>query len=379
MMQQLHTPVTNSKNIKRYNRARIYDLIRKETNISKQQIANRLHLSLPTVIQNLNELQQMELIRPNGYHDSTGGRRAQHYEIVSDYRIAVGLSITRHHIAAVAVDLNGHTIASVRRRQTFSFTDEYFRTLGAAVDQLIENHRLPPDRILGVGISIPGLIDSSRTRTYYCRVLDLDSASTDDFARYIRFPSFLCHDVASAASAERWSNNIPTFFYIMLNDSIGGAIIINHETFEGVNNRSAEIGHIKIRPGGKKCYCGKRGCMDSYCSAKVLTSITDGELHIFFDRLTAHDEQASRIWETYLDHLAVAINDIRMLYDCDIILGGHVGEHFDDYIDCLKKRVSKLDPFTTNADYVRVCKARNEASAVGAALSFIDDFLQKNP
>ena len=37
MMQQLHTPVTNSKNIKRYNRARIYDLIRKETNISKQQ------------------------------------------------------------------------------------------------------------------------------------------------------------------------------------------------------------------------------------------------------------------------------------------------------------------------------------------------------
>ena len=36
-------------------------------------------------------------------------------------------------------------------------------------------------------------------------------------------------------------------------------------------------------------------------------------------------------------------------------------------------------PFTTDADYVRVCKARNEASAVGAALSFIDDFLQKNP
>ena len=63
-----------------------------------------------------------------------------------------------------------------------------------------------------------------------------------------------------------------------------------------------------------------------------------------------------------------------MLLDCNVILGGYVGEYLDVYIDELRMRASKLNTFTGDADYLKLCSYKKESIAAGAALYFIDAF-----
>ena len=141
------------KSIKSINRKRVYDLLRESQSLSKQDISYKLKLSLPTVTQNLNELQELKLIEDKGVFGYTGGRNARAYSIISDARIAIGLDITKNHITTVAVNLNGEVMESNRIRYVFSFSDDYFKKLGSLVNEIINKICIEEEKIMGVGTS----------------------------------------------------------------------------------------------------------------------------------------------------------------------------------------------------------------------------------
>lgn len=128
---------------------------------------------------------------------------------------------------------------------------------------------------------------------------------------------------------------------------------------------------MTLEPDGGKCFCGQRGCLDVYCNATVLAEAADGDLKSFFERLEAGDEKCRAVWDKYLSYLSQGINNIRMLFDCKIILGGYVGAYMEPYIEQLKRLVIERNPFESEIDYLRVCKVKREASAIGAALPYI--------
>lgn len=106
----------NLQSIKQVNRNRVFRLIAARQRISKQEIAAELKLSLPTTTQNLNSLKDEGLIEENGTFSSGIGRKARAVSIVADFRVAVGLDITPHHISLVLVDLNGSMMDHVREK-----------------------------------------------------------------------------------------------------------------------------------------------------------------------------------------------------------------------------------------------------------------------
>ena len=83
-----------------------------------------------------------------------------------------------------------------------------------------------------------------------------------------------------------------------------------------------------------------------------------------------------RIFDDYLNHLALAVNNLRMCYDCDIVLGGNVGSYMADYIELFREKALRLNPFEKNGDFIRICHYRTEASAVGAAAYYVNEFIQ---
>ncbi len=106
-----------------------------------------------------------------------------------------------------------------------------------------------------------------------------------------------------------------------------------------------------------------------------LDQYTDGDLEEFFNCLKAGDENARRLWDAYLDDLAMAIHNIKMLFDGDIILGGYVGAYIKDYMKDLCQRVDARDPFEDRSEeFLIECQYKVEAAAAGAALYFIDEF-----
>ena len=132
---------------------------------------------------------------------------------------------------------------------------------------------------------------------------------------------------------------------------------------------------MTLYPGGEPCYCGKKGCVDVYCSAKNLADLEDGRLELFFEQMEKGRQEYRDIWERYLDYLAVAVDNLRMAFDCDVVLGGYVGSFIEPYIDELRDRLAPLDIFDHDGSYARACRYQKEASALGAALYQMEEYI----
>lgn len=370
-------PINVSPSIKKINHTKIYRLIYSAPNgVSKQEIIRKLGLSLPTVTQKLTELQEDGLVRDSGSIGSTGGRRARAFSIVKDARLAVGLDISKDYFTAVLVDLLGNVICSEKQMVRFSRTDAYYRKIGQAVMHIIESAKAPHDKILGVGLGVPGLITETRERVFYGKILDFGGMTCQEFSRYIPFPCLFYNDAKAAGFAELWNrSDLTNAFYVLLSNHVGGAMIYNHRVDLGENTHAGEIGHLTIVPFGKQCYCGRMGCVDPYCSATVLSDLTGGDLEAFFLRLREGDPRLKEAWEEYLYFLTLAVNNVCMLLDCPVILGGYIGAFIEDYIGQVRELARRRNPFSDNANYLIACRYKVEAIAAGAALPFVDEFL----
>ncbi|MDD3337792.1 MAG: ROK family protein, partial [Lachnospiraceae bacterium] len=142
-------------------------------------------------------------------------------------------------------------------------------------------------------------------------------------------------------------------------------------------HRCGELGHMTLVPHGRKCYCGQKGCVDSYCSALRLSDATNGNLHLFFERLEQNDSNCKKIWEEYLEYLCITIHNVNITMDCNILLGGYVGWYLGPYLEGIRKRVIALSGFETDGMFVQPTKYNENSSALGAALSFVKNFIEK--
>lgn len=365
--------------LKNRNLSDVFHIIYERERISKQDISIQTGLSLPTVSQNLKSLSRSGLIDTKGVFESTGGRKAKIIRCVGDSRLAIGIDITKNHLSFVAVDLYRNIICSdIRIRFPYNNTNSYYNKVCQKLDTFLDRNKINRDKILGVGISLPCIISQYDNRVTYAKVINAPENIIDEFSRRISFRTQLFNDANAAGFAERWNSKLNGMLvYLSLSNSVGGAIISNNNIYYGDCCRSAEFGHIRVVPGGKKCYCGQSGCLDAYCSARVLSEDLGIKLETFFEELNKGNKTYAHIFRKYMDYLAIAVIDLRMTFDCDVILGGYVGAYMDEYIDEFRKKVSCLNSFEKDGNFVRPCIYRNEASAVGAGLNFINEFISQ--
>lgn len=358
---------------KRLNKIKIAKYIYHHGETSKQEIAAALGFSMPTVLQRVKELLQEGIITEVGEYESTGGRKAKVLSIAADLKYSVGLDITKNHISFVLLDVRGELIMKKRIRCVFEDEDAYYRGLGLYLETFLDKCQVDKDAILGVGISIPGIVDEKRQWITQSHVLRLEEFDLKRMAAYIPYKTCARNDANSAAYAELRGIGRNTI-YLSLSNTVGGAIYLNGGIYHGMNFRSAEFGHMILVPGGKPCYCGKKGCMDSYCSAKVLAGWADDDLDMFFTGLEQGNTIYQSVWREYLSYLAIAITNLRMAFDCDVILGGYVGGYMDKYLGLLEENIARYRIFETDQNYVRTGRYKHEAAAIGAAIRFVEEY-----
>lgn len=355
----------------------IYRMIYQNKQSSRQDISSALNISLPTTSKNLDQLRNLGFIYNAGEFSSTGGRKATMLRCVPDARFALGIDITQNHLSFALIDLDLNIIAKKRMRIAFEETSTYFRTLQFEINNILDSNISDRSKLLGIGISMPVIIGEDQKSIIYAEVIHASHDIYEKMAQYINVPFLLFNDSNSAGLAESWGeHNAQPMIYLSLSSSVGGANMTNHNIYTGVNMRSSEFGHMTIVPNGRKCYCGRYGCVDAYCSAKNLSDFTGGDLNKFFtDLKTGENPGLTRLFDQYLDYLAIVVNNLRVCYDCNIVLGGYVGAYMTDFIDEFRKKAIKRNPFEQDASYIQVCKYRTEASAVGAGIYYIDNFI----
>ena len=364
--------------LKKMNRNKVYQYIYQKKETSKLQIVADLQMGLSTVSQNLNELENDGLIIRNGYFESTGGRKAQIIRIVEDFRISIGLGILKDMFHIVAINLYGDVIAADTIEFPYENSDTYYSALAENVDQFIQKHQYTPENIEGISIATQGIISPDGTVVTYGDIMGNTNMQLSDFSSRLPYPCHLEHDSKAAADLELWSHpEFDSALIILLNQNLGGAIITNHEVHQGKNMRSGLIEHICIDPDGPQCYCGNRGCLETYCSANALRAAAGMPIQEFFNIL--HTTQAPtllQIWKNYLYHLAFAIRNLNLIIDAPVIISGALAPYFKEAdILYLQKKINEHTLFQMSNDQIVVGNHGQYTPAIGAALYYVKQFL----
>lgn len=363
---------------RRRTRQAVYEFVRGRGLATKKDIADGLAISLPTVAKYLSAFIAAGLLEEGAKLSSGdhGGRSPIAYTCVADGRFAVGVDVNRDRVRCLVVNLDGKVLGSRRTRRAFERTEDYFAFVGSEVEATVAEAGIDRDLILGVGVAVPGLISSSTGLVTYGRVIDNRGISATDFAAHIRYETRLVHDSEAAGFAEFWDRStVDHAFYVSLSHSVGGSVLINKALYRGDGELAGEVGHMRIHDSGLRCYCGRDGCLDPYCSSTVLSRHTDGSIEDFFARLGEGDRALADVWDRYTSDLAIAVNNIRVMFGCSIILGGDVGAHSRAHLDDLYDKVDRLDFLDTDSrTFLVPCAVTEHPIAVGAALQLVDDF-----
>lgn len=341
---------------------------------SKVELAKELNLSMPTVLTNVNELIAKGVVMEIGEYESTGGRKAKSIGINASYRYAMGIVITANHVGMVLVNLKYEIVKTERIRLKFSSDMAYCTKVAKMAEDFLANIE-NRDCVLGIGISIPGIINRKENLVIKSHALQLENYSLSFLEQVFPFPVYFENDANAAMLAEDLNKN-KNAIYLSLNNTLGGAFCIDGKLFQGQNQKAGEFGHMILVPGGRKCYCGKCGCADAYCAASVLSVEFQDSLEKFMQMVGQGNRDIDEKWNAYLDNLAILISNLRMAYDMDIILGGEVGGYLSDYMIALGEKVMAYNGFDHDVRYLKNCSYKKEASAVGAAKYFLYDFIK---
>ena len=364
--------------VKKINRSKVYQYIYRKKITSKLQIVQDLQMGLSTVSQNLNLLEQDGLIEKNGYFKSTGGRKANAIQIVSDFRISIGIGILKNMFHITAVDLYGNAFYTNTIPFPYSNTPDYYKQVTDKIKEFIATNQYDEEKILGVSIATQGITSPDHSTVLYGNIMNNTGMILEDFSRYLPYPCYLEHDSKSAAFLELWKHpELDSAVVFLLNRNLGGAIITNHQIHQGSSMHSGTIEHICINPDGPLCYCGNRGCLETYCSANALEQAAGMNIKDFFSLLREKKSpQLTQIWKDYLRHLAFAMKNLNLIIDAPIIISGYLAPYFlEDDIAYLTKHINVSSPFALNKEHIFVGTNGQYTPAIGAALFYVNQFI----
>ena len=364
--------------VKKINRSKVYQYIYRKKITSKLQIVQELQMGLSTVSQNLSLLEQDGLIEKKGYFESTGGRKANAIQIVSDFRISIGIGILKNMFHITAVDLYGNTLYTNTIPFPYSNTPDYYKQVTDTIKEFIATNQYDEEKILGVSIATQGITSPDHTTVLYGNIMNNTGMILEDFSRYLPYPCYLEHDSKSAAFLELWKHpELDSAVVFLLNRNLGGAIITNHQIHQGSSMHSGSIEHICINPDGAFCYCGNRGCLETYCSANSLEQAAEMSIKDFFSLLRKKKSpQLTQIWKDYLDHLAFAMKNLNLIIDAPMIISGYLAPYFtEEDIAYLAEHINASTPFALNKEQILVGTNGQYTPAIGAALFYVDQFI----
>jgi glucokinase len=187
-------------------------------------------------------------------------------------KLALGVDIGGTNTKYGFVDKNGHCLASGwMPTDAHDPVDLFFRRLHEHSNILI--HEVQDSELIGIGIGAPNA-------NYYKATIEnppnLDWKFVDvrsELEKFYSVPIAVTNDANAAAIGEMLfgaARGLKDFIVITLGTGLGSGIVSNGQVLYGSDGFAGEIGHTTVDPQGRQCGCGKRGCLETYCSATGL-------------------------------------------------------------------------------------------------------------
>jgi len=259
--------------LKKYRlKKRILRLLYKYEGLSSPEISKHLHVSVPTIITLLNELISSNYIESKGTGKSKGGRKPLIYGLAKDSLYAIACDMGRYSTRMTIFNSHNEQATPIRNIETSIDDPELENKLFHAAEQLTEEYNIPYDKIFGIGVDMPGLIDSKLGYNYTIKDKNKQDIKERLFTKFHKLV-YIDNDARMQAFGEytfgkaKGKNNA---IVINWNWGIGLGMILNGRLYRGTTGFAGELSHIKMVEDGTLCICGKKGCLETIASAHAL-------------------------------------------------------------------------------------------------------------
>lgn len=377
-MEKLTVPATERR---RKTRNRIYRFIYSSAEpVTKPQIAEGVGISQPAVQPNLAELLEAGVVLEGELQKSTGGRPPIGYYVDAKSKYSIGAAVSANHIRIVILDLKGKEAASDIVWISELDLNRIAEMLQMRIYALTEKYGIPQERLLGLGVTFPGIISEDERYIVQSPTLNMQNVDLGGFKSRFELPVFIENDGSAAAQVEITAAENRTalrnFTYLFLENGVGGAVVVNGREMRGEHNRCGEFGHMILVPNGKPCSCGRNGCAEAYLSTKRISTDFAVSLEEFFSILERGRRPAfAEVWEDLLYYLALAIHNLHMAFDTEVVLGGMLTEFLPPYLGVLREKLKRLDQSEDCETYLHITKCPHYAGMIGAAGHFIRQYI----
>lgn len=240
------------------------------------EICEEFGISSPTAIGLLNQLTEDGWIQKAGRGESAGGRKPKLYGLQENSFYVMGIQLERYKIRMGIFDNHNKRVAEFEDLE-FQIEKEasVVDYLYSRSQELIAKSGLYDDKLLGIGISMPGLVSSEEGKnfTYFLKEEETESLEQVLKRRFTK-PIFILNDAKSAGFAEYTfglARQRKDVLVISMDWGTGLGVLIDGKMYQGSSGFAGEFGHIPLVEDGILCTCGKRGCLETVASGMALS------------------------------------------------------------------------------------------------------------
>lgn len=343
----------NGQDMKRHNVHLVINTIIKYGPISRTELRDRVGLTAATVINITNDLLERNILLQEGLAAaSSKGRKALMLNVNSTAFYTLGVSLSTRRLRVGLANFQGQIVdhVDVTIRNTIT-PEETVDLIQQNVQMLVEKHQVPTEKLVGVGVAAPGPLD---THTGLITVPpDLPNWRNVPLQKLLeerlQLPVRVDNETNAAALAECFAGGDEkefVFFISMFRLGVGGGLVLNGEPLLGFHGSAGEVGHLLVQPGGRKCGCGSRGCLEAMISEDALLEAAAaggaGEISLeeLFARSKNMDPVCYAVVKQAADYLTMAICDVvHMVSPSRIVLGGPLAEMSPQLADLAFRQV----------------------------------------
>jgi len=269
-----YVPATVS-DVRQRNRTQALRAIIRSGETSRAELARESGLSVASITNIATELIAEGLVIEAGSVASSGGRPVTLLAPNPDGAYFLGADVGERGVAVELFDLAMNRVdrefrGGIEGEPLEAITGD----LTAALDELRARNPRAWERMVGIGLGVPGIVetDSTGEQVLYAQSLGWSPIAISDLVTQ-EFPVFAENGAKTQAMAELWdgaAREVDEALVVLLGRGVGLAIISGGEIAHGLRSSAGEWGHVKIVRGGKLCRCGQRGCVEAYVGADAI-------------------------------------------------------------------------------------------------------------
>lgn len=294
----------------------------------------------------------------------------------------------------IAIDLGGTNLKyalldsqlKIKAKNSFSTKSFDNKTklingISNSVSDFILSQGLTKNTIFGVGIGLPGPVDSKKGIVHFLPNIPgwKEVPLKKILEKKIKLPIFVDNDAKLMTIAEHRVGAAKKFqnaLCLTLGTGVGGGLIINGSLYRGNDNAAGELGHIPLNEVGPLCGCGGKACLEGYVGNAV---ILKKAYKLFKKNITLEEIsqmakynniKAIKFWKSVGEKLGLGLSGIVNLLNLDVIvIGGGVSDAGKILFDSIKQTIT-LRAMSVQSKRVKIFKAKlgNEAGVIGAGL-----------